>query len=183
MHLLVDPVVLCFCEDLPRSITPLGYLDYLTRWRNFIVHGPGGEFRISNTCDLALHNQDCFLDPIRLKCYFRSLPSVGRLPVNTIPPICDPILQWYHYNWTRFDANVPHGHITLTPDLCTRIPNQAIADSLRETLGYIAWDRYTTNDLPEDLYLLTHPIGYEEIQIEVNVHGTVTRHDLPIKVP
>jgi hypothetical protein len=181
MELLVDPVVLYFCRGLPRSITPLGYLHYLTRWRNFIVHGSGNEFRISRTCEVALYDEDCLLDPTRLRGYFGSLPGIGKLPVNAISPICNSILQ-RAYNWTRFDANVPHGRITLTPDLCTRIPNKAIADSLRETLGYIAWDRYTTNDLPEDLHLLTHPIGDGEIQIDVHLGSTVVSTSLPIKV-
>ena len=144
MHLLVDPVILYCCRGLPGSITPPAYLTSLRRWRHLIVHGSGNEFHISTRCELALYSQKCFLNSSCLGRYFRGFFG-GKFPVRAISTICNSIVK-RSYDWPRLPESEPlppAATIKLTPNLCARIPNPAIAESLEKTLGYIAWNRNT----------------------------------------
>ena len=180
MDLLVDPAVLYWCPKhgrTPTAIAPLDYLEYLVR-STTLIENPANQFYIPTRCEQALYHQDCFLDPGRLRNYFRihytGFPDVYRF--------CASILEKF-WNWERFreDTNLPTARIVLTPDLCTRIPNQVIADSLRETLGYIAWVQQI-HPIP-DLHILTHPIGCMTIRIDVHIGGATVSTCLPIEVP
>ena len=186
MHLLVDPVVLYFCEDLPPSITPADYYDYIIKWQKFIKN-PKNKFQISTGCRSALYYANCFLDPRRLVSYFRGIPGIASLPIDKLPRICNGIIE-RSYNWTPFGEEmfVPSFDcITLTPDLSKRIPNETIAESLEKTLGYIVWARLIANNIiPDNLYLFTHPIpGYNKIQIDVCLSGEKFVSCIPIKIP
>ena len=177
MRLLVDPVVLYLPTHMGALASkPSAYLDYLMSWGE-LIHKQGNEFYIPKRCEQALYNEDCFLNPIRLQGYLKKLPGTA------IHGVCTTILGRF-YAWPRFGETInlpPYNQINLTPDLCSRIPNPAIAESLRQTLGYIAWARTITN-IP-DLYLLTHPTSHTRIRIDVQTpSGHTVSDSLLIKV-
>ena len=91
------------------------------------------------------------------------------------------LIQWPSLAET---VSLSYYKITLTPDLCARIPNHSIADTLRKTLAYVAWAQDTGKDeKAANLHLLTHPIdGHTDIQINVSLKGGKTvQGKLPIE--
>ena len=182
MHLLVDPVMLC-CPIHMGAPVPIivDNLAYLTKWGNLIVRKLDNEFYIPTRCEQALYHENCFLDPSHLRDYFKHFSA---LPYDAIYHVCRLILE-SSYTWPRFRENaaLPRSNIVLNPDLCRRIPNRAIADSLRETLGYIAWAQAIIDDIP-DLHILTYPTKDTHIQIDVRLPaGQAVSHRLPIVIP
>lgn len=187
MHLLVDPVVLCFPTDMRAAEPVEEFLGYINRWGQLIFRNHGNVFYIPERCDAALHHEQCLLNLRLVKMRFLEFGNqFAHLSANTTTQACKTILERLEYGLPKLKA-VSYNSITLTPKvLYTRILslNPAIANSLQDTLADVAWAQNTGDKMALSLRLFTHPIpgGPKNIQIDVNLKsgGTVTGR-LPIE--
>jgi len=191
MHLLVDPVVLCLPEQTAEPDYIEQFFEFLSDWSQLIRVQQDvveDQFFISETCCLAL------IDSQRYPEFYlmERLLASGDVPFDAITAYraCRRIIENLPYFEERAslpDLLVYCDSMSLNPDLIRRISQPIIADSLRETFGYVAYAKEVSqHPIASDLILLTHPVRDSEVlmigvTLESNQDGECELEtDLPI---
>lgn len=173
MYFLVDPIVLCLPNRNATSDEISDFIQHLMDWNYFIITNQGDdEFCISEICYDALDRTGLYPVQDSIKNLINNRSDL-LMDANTIYNACRQIIE--SACWPSFEAKVKlpgllvhYDDMTLAPNVAERIP-QEIAESLQETLGYVAYAKeIVEHDIALDLYFLTHPLNNSD-KIEINV--------------
>ena len=186
MYFLVDPIVLCLPEPTATPNQIEYFFQYLNNWSEFIREGQGNKFYMTEECCRVSASK--FPYPESIQGYLQN--AGGTLDASTVSTACMRILHNFP-SWPFFEEEVCLPELLvysdtmcLDPDLVRRIPSE-IAESLRETFGYVAYaKKVAKHDIASALYFLTYPIdGSNKIEIDVTVEDDDEEHEVKTDLP
>ncbi len=161
MNLLVDPLIFA----VPRLETSQeeldDYVEYLSSWGQDFFNGEHN-FMVSEACVFALENTGRYpyLDKLQALWEYASETELGCTDVFNA---CIKVLTNMPYLEDRIpqlkEVALDENSVRVRPDLLQRQPDEVVINAFQETLGHVAYAKFSIPEsIATNLLLLSYPI-------------------------